>query len=107
MKSSSSIRVLLEQNQPLTHGRIVPLANALSWQVMNDHHITRTFVFLDFIDSMKFVTKLSELIDREEEYPDIWISYNTVRVDIWTHRIDGLTEKDFLFASKIDELLRS
>ena len=91
---------------PLSHGLIQPFADELSnWQVMNDHHISRTFVFFDFEDSMKFVNHVAVIAEQEEHHPDIYISYNTVRLDIWTHKIDGLTESDFILAAKIDRVL--
>ena len=91
---------------PLSHGLIQPFANELSnWQVMNDHHISRTFIFFDFEDSMKFVNHVAVIAEQEEHHPDIYISYNTVRLDIWTHKIDGLTESDFILAAKIDRVL--
>ena len=91
---------------PLTHGRIQPLAMELgNWEVMNDHHLSRTFRFLDFEDAIAFVDKVGCVAEREEHYPDISISYNSVRIDIWTHAIDGLSENDFILAAKINHLL--
>ena len=92
---------------PLTHGHIVPLAFELdNWQVMNDHHLSRHFVFLDFVEAIRFVNEVAELAEREEHHPDINVCYNTVRLDIWTHKIDGLSENDFILAAKVDQLLK-
>ena len=93
---------------PMTHGQIRPLAEEIeNWQVMNDHHLSRTFVFLDFSDAMKFVNKVADVAEHEDHHPDFSISYNTVRLDIWTHKIGGLSENDFILAAKIDAIIQS
>ena len=51
---------------------------------------------------MKFVNRVAEIAEREGHHPDIHIHYNVVRLDVWTHAINGLSENDFILAAKID-----
>ena len=66
--------------------------------------ITKEFNFKDFIVAMKFVNKVADIAEAEGHHPDIHIHYNRVRLDIWTHAIDGLSENDFILAAKIDSV---
>ncbi len=72
---------------------------------MIDHKakkISQTWLFADFVTAMKFVTKVAKLVEREGHHPDIFIWYNKVTLDLWTHSIGGLSENDFIVASKIN-----
>ena len=75
-----------------------------SWEVVNDHHLSRTFGFPDFQQALAFVSRVGELAERENHHPDLYLSWGKVRVEVWTHKIDGLTESDFVLAAKIDDL---
>jgi 4a-hydroxytetrahydrobiopterin dehydratase len=75
-----------------------------SWKVVGDHHLERTFEFPDFRKALEFTNRIGELAEKEGHHPDILLSWGKTRVQIWTHKIDGLTESDFILAAKIDEL---
>ncbi len=66
--------------------------------------ITKEFKFKNFVEAMKFVNRVADIAEDEGHHPDIHIHYNIVRLDIWTHAIDGLSENDFILAAKIDAL---
>ena len=66
--------------------------------------ITRDFKFRDFKEAMVFVNKVAEIAEAEGHHPDIHIFYNQVRLDIWTHAANGLTENDFVLAAKVNSL---
>ena len=66
--------------------------------------ISREFVFKEFAPAMKFVNQVAKLAEREGHHPDFVIHYNKVELILWTHRIGGLHENDFILAAKIDEL---
>ena len=66
--------------------------------------ITRDFKFRDFKEAMVFVNKVAEIAEAEGHHPDIHIFYNQVRLDIWTHAANGLTENDFVLAAKVNLL---
>ena len=75
------------------------------WQVMNEHHITRQFKFSDFKQALAFVNRVGELAEEQGHHPDILLAWGKAEVTLWTHKIDGLTESDFIMAAKIDRLL--
>jgi len=74
------------------------------WQVINDHHLKRSFSFPDFVSALAFVNKVGEVAEKEGHHPDILLSWGKAEVTTWTHKIDGLTESDFILAAKIDKL---
>lgn len=74
------------------------------WVAPQNHHITKMFTFTDFVTALAFTNKVGELAEQQGHHPDIYLSWGKVRVDIWTHKIDGLTESDFILAAKIDKL---
>ena len=76
------------------------------WQAPNDHHLTKQFAFADFKSGLAFVDRVGALADEQGHHPDIYLAWGKVRVDVWTHKIDGLTESDFIFAAKCDRLYR-
>ena len=81
------------------------LIQAPGWQVSDDNKkINKKFKFRDFKEAMVFVGKVADIAESEGHHPDIYISYNKVRIELWTHSIDGLSENDFILASKIDNL---
>ena len=74
------------------------------WQVANEHHLQRTYRFRDFRESLQFVNRVGELAEEQGHHPDICFGWGKADVTIWTHKIDGLTESDFVLAAKIDKL---
>lgn len=74
------------------------------WEVVNHHHLVKTFYFVNFRHTFDFVMKLAELAESEGHHPVIHIYYDKAIVEIWTHAIDGLSENDFILAAKTDLL---
>jgi 4a-hydroxytetrahydrobiopterin dehydratase len=74
------------------------------WQVVDEHHLQRTYRFEDFRESLQFVNRIGELAEEQGHHPDICFGWGKADVTIWTHKIDGLTESDFVLAAKIDKL---
>ncbi len=74
------------------------------WEAAKGHHLTRTYTFPDFRTALAFTNRVGELAEREGHHPDLYLSWGKVAVKIWTHKIDGLTESDFILAAKIDQL---
>jgi 4a-hydroxytetrahydrobiopterin dehydratase len=74
------------------------------WKVMNGHHIVRMFTFPDFRQALTFVNKVGEIAEQQGHHPDILLSWGKAEITTWTHKIDGLTESDFILAAKIDKL---
>lgn len=75
------------------------------WVVINGHHIKRAFTFPDFASALAFVNKVGEVAEKEGHHPDIFLTWGKAEVTTYTHKIDGLTESDFILAAKIDKIL--
>ena len=90
---------------PLTEEQIRPLQQQVQqWKVVNNHHIEREFGFPDFKTALAFVNRVGELAEQQGHHPDIALAWGKVGISIWTHKINGLTESDFILAAKIDRL---
>ncbi len=76
------------------------------WNVIEEHHITRSFKFPDFLEALKFVNRVGELAEGQGHHPDIFLAWGKVEITTWTHKINGLTESDFILAAKIDQLYK-
>jgi 4a-hydroxytetrahydrobiopterin dehydratase len=74
------------------------------WKVVDAHHITRAFAFPDFSQALEFVNKVGAIAEGEGHHPDIFLTWGKAEVTTWTHKINGLTESDFILAAKIDKL---
>jgi 4a-hydroxytetrahydrobiopterin dehydratase len=74
------------------------------WMVVNEHHITRAYKFPDFVRALEFVNRVGALAEDQGHHPDILLAWGKAEVTMWTHKIDGLTESDFIMAAKIDGL---
>jgi len=74
------------------------------WQVVNEHHLQRNYRFKDFRETLDFVNRVGELAEEQGHHPDICFGWGKADITIWTHKIDGLTESDFVLAAKIDKL---
>ena len=74
------------------------------WQVVDGHHLERTYRFDDFRQALDFTVRVGEMAEEQDHHPDVGLAWGKVTVTIWTHKIDGLTESDFVFAAKADAL---
>jgi 4a-hydroxytetrahydrobiopterin dehydratase len=91
---------------PLDEPRLSELLVELDddWQVVDKHHLARTFKLPDFMSALEFVNGVGQLAEQQRHHPDISLSWGRVTVEIYTHKIKGLTESDFVLAAKIDVL---
>ena len=80
------------------------LAQLDGWKVVNEHHLSKEFKFADFKETQLFINRVGELAEEQWHHPDICYGWGRAEITIWTHKIDGLTESDFILAAKIDEL---
>ena len=69
------------------------------------HHLSKTWRFPDFAAALAFVIRVGAVAEAEGHHPDIYLSWGKVRLDIWTHKIDGLSESDFVLAAKTETCL--
>jgi len=90
---------------PLTDDEIRPLADqVIDWKVIHNHHLEKEFKFADFKTALGFVNKVGAIAEEQAHHPDIYLAWGKAQVKIWTHKIDGLTESDFILAAKIDRV---
>ena len=75
------------------------------WHVVDDHHLEKEFRFKNFREALDFTNRVGELAEAQGHHPDIYVAWGKVRLTVWTHKIDGLTESDFVFAAKSDQVL--
>ena len=75
------------------------------WQIINEHHLEKEYIFADFRQALDFTVKVGEVAENQGHHPDIYLAWGKVKLTIWTHKIDGLTESDFILAAKTDQEL--
>jgi len=94
---------------PLGSAEIANLLTSLDsdWEVIAEHHLRKEFKFPDFRSALAFTNQVGELAEAQDHHPDIYLAWGRVEVTIWTHKIDGLHESDFILAAKIDRLPQS
>ncbi len=92
--------------RPLTGENLEKLLKQLSgsWKVVNEHHLDKEYGFSNFRQALAFTIQVGELAEAQGHHPDIFLTWGKVKLTIWTHIIDGLTESDFILAAKIDQL---
>ena len=91
---------------PLTGPDLQSLHSQLGddWQVIDEHHLEREYRFDDFRQALDFAARVGEMAEEQGHHPDIYLAWGKVKLTMWTHKIDGLTESDFIFAAKADTL---
>ena len=89
---------------PLRGARLAELRRQLhdDWQAVDEHHLERTFRLPDFRRALELTNRIGELAEQEQHHPDLELGWGRVKVVLFTHKIDGLTENDFILAAKID-----
>lgn len=98
---------LIRQAQSLSESRRqVQHDKGSNWFLLRDqeHKLRRQFKFKTFKESIEFVNKVADIAESEGHHPDIYIFYNKVQLDLFTHAVGGLSENDFIMASKIDSI---
>jgi 4a-hydroxytetrahydrobiopterin dehydratase len=90
---------------PLNGEEIAKLSPQLQgWNVVNEHHLSKSYKFSNFVEAQSFVDRVGALAEEQGHHPDICFGWGRAEISIWTHKIDGLTESDFILAAKIDKL---
>ncbi len=92
--------------EPLKGQALTVLVRQLDqgWEVVEDHHLKKSYQFDDFRQALDFTNRVGELAEDQGHHPDIHLAWGKVELMVWTHKIDGLTESDFIFAAKADEV---
>ena len=90
---------------PLKGADLIPFAEQLpDWKIIEEHHIAKSFPFPDFKAGLDFVNRVGAVAEAEGHHPDLCLAWGKVDVQIYTHKIRGLTESDFVMAAKIDQV---
>jgi 4a-hydroxytetrahydrobiopterin dehydratase len=90
---------------PLRGPELVELSRQVpDWRVVEEHHLMREFRFKNFREALGFVNRVGELAEEQGHHPDIEFGWGRAEITIFTHKIDGLTESDFIFAAKVNHL---
>jgi 4a-hydroxytetrahydrobiopterin dehydratase len=94
---------------PLEPGEIGRLLRELGrdWSAVDNHHLEKSYSFGDFAHALAFTNQVGAIAEEQGHHPDIHLSWGKVTLTIWTHKINGLTESDFILAAKADEALRA
>ena len=92
---------------PLKGAKLNDLLEKLKndWKIIKEHHLEKEYSFKNFKAALNFTIKVGELAENLGHHPDIFLAWGKVKLTIWTHKIDGLTESDFIFAAKADKEL--
>ena len=94
------------QGPPLKGAELERLWRDLNsgWRVVDEHHLEKEYPFPDFREALDFTVRIGELAEAQDHHPDVYLAWGKVRLTIWTHRVGGLTERDFIFAAKADQV---
>lgn len=77
-----------------------------AWDVRNNSkRLYRSIKTKDFSDAMGIATKIGLVADEQWHHPELLVGFGHLDIEIWTHKIDGLVESDFIFASKVDQII--
>ena len=74
------------------------------WEVVNEHHLHRVYEFPDFQQALNFVNRVGEVAEQQGHHPNICFTWGKAEITVWTHKVDGLTESDFILAAKIEQV---
>jgi 4a-hydroxytetrahydrobiopterin dehydratase len=89
---------------PLKGAELDALARELGggWKVVDGHHLEKEFRFRNFKEALAYTNKVGGIAEKEGHHPDFHLAWGLVRLTIWTHKVNGLTESDFILAAKAD-----
>jgi 4a-hydroxytetrahydrobiopterin dehydratase len=89
---------------PLSEAETIPLLAQLDgWQVEDGHHLAKTYNLPDFAAALDLVNRFGAIAEKAGHHPDLLLTWGRVEARIWTHKIDGLSESDFILAAKFDD----
>lgn len=75
------------------------------WKVVEGHHLEKLFKFKDFKQALAFTNRVGAIAEEVGHHPDIYLTWGKVRLNIFTHSVNGLTRSDFILAAKFEEVL--
>jgi len=89
---------------PLKGKDLTPLYMQLNrgWEIIEEHHLEKNYFFKNFKEALAFINIIGAIAEEEGHHPNIFLAWGKVTLQIWTHKIDGLTENDFILAAKVE-----
>lgn len=87
-------KALLELKKQLKEG----------WNIVDEHHLEKEYKLKNFKEALALTCEIGRIAEEEGHHPVITLTWGKVIVKIWTHKIDGLSENDFILAAKCDRL---
>ena len=75
------------------------------WSLVDERQLEKEYKFKDFREALDFTNRVGELAEEQQHHPDIYLAWGKVKLSLWTHKINGLTESDFVLAAKADQLM--
>lgn len=92
---------------PLSGDALEPFLKQLKgWKVVEERLLEKEYDFPDFQKALDFANQIGKVAEAECHHPDLYLSYGKVKVQLWTHKIGGLSENDFILAAKCDQLMK-
>jgi 4a-hydroxytetrahydrobiopterin dehydratase len=94
---------------PLTGSQLEHLQRELGegWRVVDEHRLEKEFKFDTYREGVDFVNEVAAIAEEQNHHPAIYLGYGKVRITLWTHNIDGLSDNDFIVAARIEQSIRS
>jgi 4a-hydroxytetrahydrobiopterin dehydratase len=77
-------------------------AGLSGWRVVDGHQLEKEYRFPDFAQALAFTNRIGALAEAQNHHPDIFLAWGKVRVTLWSHDLDAITERDFRLAGRID-----
>ena len=89
---------------PLSQNEMEKLIAKLNpqWVIVDNHHLQREWKFKDFKEALEFTNKTGSICEEQNHHADFELGWGRVKIKIFTHKIDGLVESDFILAAKFD-----
>lgn len=74
------------------------------WKVVDGHRLSKEYIFRKYPEAVQFVNQLAAIAEEQNHHPEIYLTWGKVRIEIYTHVVNGLTNNDFILAAKYDAL---
>ncbi|HEV7239999.1 MAG TPA: 4a-hydroxytetrahydrobiopterin dehydratase [Thermoanaerobaculia bacterium] len=72
------------------------------WRIVEAHHLEKEYTFPNFAEALAFVNRVGAIAEEMDHHPDVYLAWGKVRIQTWTHVANGLTQKDFVLADRIE-----
>jgi 4a-hydroxytetrahydrobiopterin dehydratase len=80
------------------------LSELKNWKAIENHHLFKSFSFPDFKSALEFVNNVGQVAEKINHHPNISFTYGKAEITVFSHDIDGISEKDFILAKEIDRI---